>query len=85
MKKVAIVAGRDFILIFHWCVTPEGVVYISAFSDDREDLVPLNPDLVRGGVAIAGWKVEPLSATHTRITYLTEIDFRGYVPNFVLT
>jgi hypothetical protein len=40
VKKVAIVSGRDWILIYHWNVTEDGIVYLTGFSVDREDIVP---------------------------------------------
>jgi len=39
-------------------VTKEGIVYIIGFTDEREDLVPLQEGLVRGGLPIGGWKLE---------------------------
>ncbi len=41
VKKVSVVAGRDWILIYNYKVTDDGTIYITCFSDDREDLVPL--------------------------------------------
>ena len=87
VKKVSLVSGRDWILIVHYKVTDDGIVYITCFSDDREDLVPLQKDLVRAGMPIAAWKIQQLPGTPERIkcNYLIEMDFKGSVPNFILT
>jgi START domain len=83
-KKVSIVSGREFILIFHWEVDAGGAITVAAFSDEREDLVPNNPELVRGGCPIGGWRLEPRPNNVINVTYLTEVDFRGFVPGFLL-
>ncbi len=41
VKKVSIVSGRDWVLIYSYKITDEGVIYMTCFSDEREDLVPL--------------------------------------------
>ena len=41
VKKVSIVSGRDWILIYHYKVTEDGIIYFTCYSDEREDLVPL--------------------------------------------
>jgi hypothetical protein len=58
VKKVSIVSGRDWILICNLKVTEDGTIYITCFSDDRQDLMPLQEDLVRAGMPIAAWKIK---------------------------
>ena len=41
IKRVAVISGRDIIIIVNFTVNEEGVIYIVGFSDEREDLVPL--------------------------------------------
>lgn len=69
MKKVSIVASRDFMLIFHFHFAPEenngrGVMYFIGFSDPAiENMVPLPDDVVRGDMPIAGWRLEDISSS----------------------
>ena len=87
IKKMAMISGRDIILILYFTVDDMGTVYIVVYSVDREDLVPLNPNYVRAAIPIAGWKVEPLyeSPGKVRITYCVEMDVKGNVPTLLLS
>ena len=84
-KKVSIVSGRDWVLIYNYKVTEEGIVYLTCYSDDREDLMPLQEDLVRAGMPIAAWKIHQLNDKIIQCSYLVEVDFKGNVPNFLMT
>jgi len=79
---VAVVSGRDIIMILNFTVNEEGVIYIVCFSDEREDLVPLQPNLVRAGLPIGGWKIQHIDNQPGKIklTYIVEMDSRGNVP-----
>ena len=81
------VSARDFITILKWDVDENGVVTIFCFSIDREDLVPLVPNVVRAGIPIGCWRLEVVQENPCRIKamYLCELDFRGSVPLFLLT
>ena len=87
IKKMAVISGRDLILILNFTVDDYGTVYIVVYSVDREDLVPLHPSYVRAAIPIAGWKVEPIkeSPGKVRITYCVEMDVKGNVPKFLLS
>ena len=60
-------------------------MYIVVFSIDDKELVPPQANLVRAGLPIGGWKLEPLGGNKIKVTYFVEMDFRGYVPTFLLT
>ena len=79
---MAVVSGRDIIMILNFTVNEEGVIYIVCFSDEREDLVPLQPNLVRAGLPIGGWKIQHIDNQPGKIklTYIVEMDSRGNVP-----
>ena len=87
IKKVAVISGRDIILILYFTVDESGVVYIVVYSVEREDLVPHHPNYVRAALPIGGWKLEPLkeSPGKIRITYCVEMDVRGNLPQFLLS
>jgi hypothetical protein len=87
IKKVAVISGRDVILILHFTVDDSGVVYIVVYSVEREDLIPKHPNYVRAGLPIGGWKIEPNkeSPGKIRITYCVEMDVRGNLPQFLLS
>jgi hypothetical protein len=53
VKKVAIVSARDFVLIVHFNITPEGVIYFLAFDAGRSDLVPETKNPVRASVPVS--------------------------------
>ena len=67
VKKVAFIAGRDFMIALHFHFAPEenkgrGVMYFVGFSDPSlEDLVPAVQDIVRGDMPIAGWILEDIT------------------------
>lgn len=52
-KKIAIVSARDFILILHFNMTPEGVIYVIAFNSDRNDLVSETKGVIRASVPVS--------------------------------
>jgi len=85
IKKVAVVSGRDVILILKFTVDKNGVVYIIVFSIEREDLVPLHPNYVRAALPIGGYKLEPIADGKIRVTYCVEMDAKGNIPQFLLT
>lgn len=87
IKRVAVISGRDIIIIVNFTVNEEGVIYIVGFSDEREDLVPLQPDRVRGGLPIGGFKIEHIKNQPGKIllTYIVDMDPRGSVPSFLLS
>ncbi len=62
----------------------DGAIYIIAYSDEREDLVPIQPDIVRAGLPLGGWKVQEISPGKVNLTYFVEVDTRGNIPTFVL-
>jgi hypothetical protein len=82
IKKIAVISGRDVILILNFTVDENGIVYIVGFSEDRDDLVPPNPNYVRAALPIGGWKLEPLNSSPGKIivTYCVETDPRGNIP-----
>lgn len=52
-RKIAIVSARDFILILHFNMTPEGVIYVIAFNSDRNDLVSETKGVIRASVPVS--------------------------------
>ena len=80
------VSGRDFLVDTIFNKTTEGK-YLHAWSSnhDKDHLVPEKSGITRGSVLIGGWILEP-SPTQpdtTNATFLTEIDFRGYMPDML--
>ena len=85
VKKYSIVSARDVIIIVNFLMTEDGVIYIIAYSDEREDLVPVQPDIVRAGLPIGGWKIQETQPGRVKLTYFVEVDTRGNIPTFVMT
>lgn len=59
-KKVAVVSARDFILIAHYNMMPDGSIYVIVLDANRDDLEPETKGVVRASVPIGGWKFEPV-------------------------
>ena len=52
-KKIAIFSARDFILILHFNMTQECVIYVIAFNSDRNDLVSETKGVIRASVPVS--------------------------------
>lgn len=53
VKKVMVVAARDFALIVHFNKMPNGTIYILAFDAGKPDLVPETKGITRASVAVS--------------------------------
>jgi len=51
-KKISIVSARDFVLIMHCNVKPDGTIYVLAFDSGRNDLYPETKGVIRGSVPV---------------------------------
>jgi hypothetical protein len=87
IKKVAVISGRDVILVLYFTVDENGIVYVVVYSVEREDLVPIHPNYVRAALPIGGWKLEPRVDKPGKIciTYCVEMDVKGNLPQFLLS
>jgi len=83
---VVIIGPRDFVLMMHYNVTPEGVIYAIAMESDCGYLVPETKGIVRGLLPMGGWRLEPLKEdpSKTRCDYIAEIDLKGNMPSFLM-
>jgi hypothetical protein len=86
-KKVAVVGPRDFVLMLHFNLSPEGTIYAIVTESGLGHLVPESKNIVRGLLPMGGWKLEPLKEdpTRTRCEYIAEIDLKGYMPAFIMS
>jgi hypothetical protein len=58
---------------------------IVVFSDKAyEQVVPPSAAAVRGWMHVGGWYLENLNDKETRATIITELDFKGSVPQFAI-
>jgi hypothetical protein len=85
-KKIAVVSSREFILLAHFNMTPDGSIYVLVQDANRDDLCPETKSIVRGSVPIGGWKFEPVPGNprQTMATYGVELDLKGSIPGFVI-
>ena len=86
-KKVAIVGPRDFVLMLHFNMTAEGVIYAIVTESGLNHLVPETKSIVRGVLPMGGWKLEPLKEdpSRTRCDYIAEIDLKGNMPGWIMS
>ena len=84
---MAVVGPRDFVLMLHFNLTPEGTIYAIVTESGLGHLVPESKNIVRGLLPMGGWKLEPLKEdpTRTRCEYIAEIDLKGYMPAFIMS
>ena len=54
------------------------------YSIPRDDLSPVEKNIVRGFITIGGWLLEPIDTDKTKCTYLAEADLKGSIPGFVI-
>lgn len=59
-KKVVIVEPRDFVLVLHFNMTQDGVIYALVMESGKGDLVPPSKGITRGILTLGGWKLVPL-------------------------
>jgi hypothetical protein len=85
-KQVFVVGARDFVLILHFNLTPEGVIYALVMESGRGDLWPESKNIVRGLMPIGGWKLTPVPGepNKTKCDYLAELHLKGSIPGFIM-
>lgn len=69
-------------------MSEDGVIRIMCFqSDEAEAKHPESDQVVRGRIPMASWIIKQVKEKPglIKVTYFLEIDFRGNVPNFILT
>ena len=86
-KKVVVVGPRDFVLMLHFNMTPEGVIYAIVAESGLGHLVPESKNVVRGLLPMGGWKLAPIEGdpSRTRCDYIAEIDLKGNMPGFIMS
>lgn len=82
-KPVFVVAGRDFCILSHWRVLPNGTIVIVAQSIEDLSLCPLKePKIVRAEVHLACWKIVPNDTyTGAHVSYMAKTDLKGNIPS----
>eukprot|EP01135_Chromosphaera_perkinsii_P010166 Nk52_evm32s2039 gene=Nk52_evmTU32s2039 len=85
MKKVAMVAQRDFVNLTHWRVEEDGTILIIAMEHEHPNKPPKSP-VVRARCICGGYvlKVNKQNPNHTDVCYVVCTDLGGSVPGFVL-
>ena len=80
------VGPRDFVLVLHFNMSPQGIIYALVMESERGDLVPEKKGTVRGLLPLGGWRLEPLPGypARTRCDYYAEIDLKGNIPGFIM-
>jgi hypothetical protein len=72
---------RDFVLISHTEVEPNGTIQNISFTDNNYNhLVDEDKNVIRGVIHIQGWSLEALPKNRTKVTRVVEIDYKGSQP-----
>ncbi|KAK9760632.1 hypothetical protein K7432_015161 [Basidiobolus ranarum] len=59
-------------------------IYTFGFSTDEEDQLPNSNSCVRAQLDIAGWHFEEIGVNHVRVTYIVQMDPKGWIPSSLL-
>jgi hypothetical protein len=73
-------------LILHFNRLPDGTCYVLVMASGRNDMVPEQKNVVRGELALGGWRLCPVPGDpqKTRCDYLAVIDMKGQMPAFIM-
>ena len=82
-KKVMAVASRDFCNVSHWRYLTDGRLVALSFSDEHNDLCPIQDGIVRGNLVFGGYVMKP-TPQGTQLTYVVQSDLKGSIPQYVL-
>jgi adenine C2-methylase RlmN of 23S rRNA A2503 and tRNA A37 len=88
-KKVGVwpvtVSPREFVVTSHHDILPSGVISVVAYGDEqRQHLMPLNKEAIRGSLHVAGWSLTPKPNNSTECVLMTEVDIKGMLPQKIL-
>lgn len=81
-KGIGPVADRDFVLVDSMMMAEDGSLLVDATSS-IDYPHPLPEGVVRGWTFIAGFVVERRDEKTCRVTYLSDADVKGDIPDFV--
>lgn len=81
-KGIGPVSDRDFVILENYELSEDKTRFVDA-SKSIEHQYPLPKGVVRGWVYIAGYIVEQTSEKTCRVTYISDTDVRGMIPDFV--
>ena len=76
-----VVANRDFVNVAVGYEETKDKVYIGTKASDYP--CPQKKGVVRGEVFLGAYIVEKVDENNTRITYISDVDLKGAIPNFL--
>ena len=77
-----IVDDRDFVIVNHSSLSEDGKLYINV-SADIPTSEPIPDNTVRANVLILGFIVEKINEKKSKITYLSDGDVGGRLPDCI--
>jgi len=81
-KGKLMVSNRDFVMLSHRIFKPDGSIYV-AFGSIEDSRAPAAKDPVRAKNIISGFEMKPKGTTRCEITYITQIDLAGSIPQML--
>lgn len=85
-KQVWPTAQRDMCNISHWRIMPDNRVVIVSFTEEADNLCPLEDGIIRANLILGGY-ILTATAAGTAIQYIVQSDLKGTIPasvaNFV--
>eukprot|EP01038_Epipyxis_sp_PR26KG_P004414 gene4414-6241_t len=81
-KPVWPTAGRDFCNVSHWRQFLDGRILLLSFSDNFDDIKPIEDGVVRAHLHIGGYLMKP-TPQGTFVTYIVQTDLKGTIPSTV--
>ena len=84
IKKILLVASRDFVGITKRFTRSDGTQSIIVYSVDYPDWPISNDGTIRGEMIIGGWSFIPLGPNKTKAYNFSVNDYKGNIPKFVI-
>ena len=84
IKKILLIASRDFVGITRRFTRPDGTQSIVVYSVDYSDSPTPNDGTIRAEMIIGGWHFIPLGENKTKAINFSINDYKGNIPKFAL-
>lgn len=84
IKRMMVVAARDFVGISKKFIDKDGHANILIYSTEHQDKPEQADGTIRGEIIVGGWHFEIIEPTKTKATNFVVNDYKGNIPKFAL-